>query len=81
MIAKPSSTPVSPALLEQIREAIEGVKYGHVQVTIHNARVVQIEKVDKVRTDTSAHLTAGGASEQPCRDDRTSGSPRLELGR
>lgn len=72
---------LSPELLRQIADTIAGVRFGHVQITIHDARVVQIEKAEKIRVESSAHLTAGGASEHRSREDRTSGTPRLMPGR
>lgn len=36
-------------LILQVLEAIKSIKYGSVQITIHNSEVVQIEKTEKVR--------------------------------
>ncbi len=36
-----------------ILEAIRAIKYGAVEVLIHDSRVVQVEKTEKVRFDTS----------------------------
>lgn len=41
---------LEPALREIIR-AIRGVSFGSVEVIIHNSRVVQIERKEKVRLD------------------------------
>ena len=77
-----SAPPVLPqALLQQISDAITGVRFGHVQIIIHNAQVVQIEKVEKVRVDTSANPLTGSIQQQLSRDDRKSGSPRFVQGR
>ena len=40
---------VSPTILKQIAHAIGSLRYGTVQVTVHDAQVVQIEKLEKVR--------------------------------
>lgn len=68
---------VSPMLLEQIERAIQSIRYGSVHITIHDARVVHIEKVEKVRLVPDAHLTPDGAGQHAgqhlVRDDRTSG--------
>jgi len=29
--------------------AIKGIKYGTVQITVHNARVTQIDKIERIR--------------------------------
>ena len=36
---------------KRILEAIQGIKYGAVEVLIHDSRVVQIERSEKVRFD------------------------------
>jgi hypothetical protein len=38
-----------PSLEEQIMEAVRAIRYGSVQITIHDSRVVQIERTEKVR--------------------------------
>jgi|SwirhisoilCB1_FD_contig_21_6961236_length_289_multi_3_in_0_out_0_1 hypothetical protein len=38
-------------ILKQILEAIRQIKYGHVQITIQDARVVQIDRTEKQRFD------------------------------
>jgi len=34
---------------KHILDAIRGIKYGAVEVVIHDSRVVQVEKTEKVR--------------------------------
>lgn len=38
-----------PAVLEEIARAIAGIRYGSVEVVIHDARVVQIERRERLR--------------------------------
>jgi len=66
--------------LSRIAEAIRGIRFGSVQITIHNSRVVQIEKAEKVRFDR-ADLTPGGVFEDSSRTDRTTGGSQTEDGR
>ncbi len=35
----------------QILRALKDIQYGHVQITIQDSKVVQIEKTEKVRLD------------------------------
>jgi len=77
-MAKPREV-MSPELLNQIAEAIQSIRFGSVQITIHNSRVVQIEKAEKVRFDR-AHLTPGGVFEDSSRTDRTTGGSRTQNG-
>lgn len=38
-------------LFLQIRKALKDLRYGHVQITVHNSKVVQIDKSEKIRLD------------------------------
>lgn len=40
-----------PKLAEQILKAVREVRFGAVQITIHEGRVVQIEKTEKFRVE------------------------------
>lgn len=37
------------ALAEQIINALRGIKYGYVQITVQDSKVVQIDKTEKFR--------------------------------
>ena len=36
-------------------EAVRGILYGSVEVVIHDARIVQIERREKVRLEVTSH--------------------------
>jgi hypothetical protein len=38
--------------LERIESAISGLRYGTVEITVHDGRVVQIERTEKIRLGT-----------------------------
>ena len=40
---------VDPKILDEVVEAIGKIKYGEVVITVHNSKVVQIEKKEKKR--------------------------------
>lgn len=42
---------VPPSTVEEIVKAIQAIRYGYVQITIQDSRVVQIEKTEKIRMD------------------------------
>ena len=42
------SEPLSP-IEQQVLQAIRGLRYGTVEITVHDSRVVQIERREKVR--------------------------------
>jgi hypothetical protein len=40
--------------LEQVRRQVGSLRFGVVQVVVHDSRVVQIEKTEKIRLELSA---------------------------
>lgn len=50
---KRSGAPEKPKLNleEAISQAIQGLRYGSVEITVHNARVVQIERKERFRPE------------------------------
>ena len=36
-------------LLQEIRHALQGLRFGAVEITVHNGQVVQIERKEKFR--------------------------------
>jgi hypothetical protein len=47
--------PLSPVLLQELRQALRSIRYGAIELVIHDGRVVQLELREKVRFD--AELT------------------------
>ena len=43
--------PLPPALLFQLRQALQSIRYGAIEIVIHDGRVVQLERHEKVRFD------------------------------
>jgi hypothetical protein len=41
-----------PAILRALREALRGIRFGAVELVIHDGRVVQLERREKVRFET-----------------------------
>jgi len=72
---------VSPHLLRQIAEAISSIRYGSVQITVQDSRVVRIEKVEKIRLGKDADLIAGGSRDESSRADRDAGGSGPAFGR
>jgi len=46
-------TPEELGVLEQVLHAVRSIRHGHVQVVIQDARVVQIDRTEKVRLERS----------------------------
>ncbi|WP_309121048.1 YezD family protein [Paenibacillus sp.] len=47
------------AWLKRIADSLAGIKYGSVQIVVHDGKIVQIERTEKRRFD-SATRHAGG---------------------
>ena len=50
----PKSRPANdelPAWLELVRQQVGSLKFGAVQITVHDSRVTQVERVEKLRLD------------------------------
>lgn len=43
--------PIAPEVGRQIARALNGLRYGSVEVVVHDGKVVQIERHEKVRLD------------------------------
>ena len=43
----------SPDIRTTLLEAIKGIRYGSVEIIIHDSKVVQIERKEKVRIATT----------------------------
>lgn len=49
-MTSPSPTENPPLeLLQRLSEALHGLRYGAVAITVHDGRVVQIERTEKLR--------------------------------
>jgi hypothetical protein len=46
----PATEPL-PSWLQLVREQVRSLKFGTVQITVHDSRVVQVERVEKQRFD------------------------------
>jgi hypothetical protein len=40
-----------PSWLELVRQQVTSLKFGTVQITVHDSRVTQVERLEKVRLD------------------------------
>ena len=51
------SKEASPAWLELVREQVASLKFGTILITVHDSRIVQVEKSEKVRLDPTTPTT------------------------
>ena len=47
-----------PDWLSIVREKVETLRYGVVQIVIHDSRVMQIERTEKIRIETNGTAIA-----------------------
>ncbi|HZG76560.1 MAG TPA: YezD family protein [Paenibacillus sp.] len=48
-----------PAWLKRIAESLSGIKYGSVQIVIHDGKIVQIERTEKRRFESTTRHAGG----------------------
>ncbi len=68
-----SSIPLPPLLLRELVDALRSIRYGAVELVIHEGRVVQLERRERVRCDACGEPSAAPRH----RTDRTAGRPPL----
>ena len=49
--SKVAVTEALPSWLQLVRDQVRSLKFGTVQITVHDSRVVQVERVEKQRFD------------------------------
>ena len=54
--------PMRPREVETIEEALKGLRFGTVQLTVHDGKLVRIERLEKIRLPTEP---IGGTEKQP----------------
>ena len=76
-----AKTLVSPEILNQIERAIGSIDFGTVQITVHNARVVQIDKMEKIRLPREVERPeAADSLRENAPTDRSPGGVRRKIG-
>jgi hypothetical protein len=58
----PSSPPDTELTTKKILAALRGLKFGSVEITVHEGRIVQIERKEKLRLNITC---PDGADEEP----------------
>jgi hypothetical protein len=49
-----ATSPDDPSWLKIVREQVVSLRFGTVQIVVHDARVTQIEKIERIRIEKSA---------------------------
>ena len=51
-LAEDTMDSLHPDLEREILDAVRGIRYGSVEVVVHDAKVVQVVRTEKVRIDS-----------------------------
>jgi hypothetical protein len=54
-LAKPIENRAGENWLEAVRTQVSSLRFGVIQIVVHDARVVQIEKTEKIRFEKAGH--------------------------
>jgi len=57
--------PEEPAWVRLVRARVEGLRYGSVQIVVHEAKVVQIECTERLRPDPAGPGPGAGGPVRP----------------
>jgi hypothetical protein len=60
----PAFTALPPGLLYKLILALRSIRYGAIELVIHDGRVVQLEKREKVRLQTNVTQSGGAIIER-----------------
>jgi hypothetical protein len=47
-------------VLQRIAQVLENLKYGTVEITVHNSKVVQIDRIERIRVQRDEFVDIGG---------------------
>lgn len=66
MSSAPDASPDLPEWLEIVRQKVAAIRFGSVQITVHEGRVTQVEAIEKTRiTHGDTGLTAPRSGKRP----------------
>ncbi|MDR1714030.1 MAG: YezD family protein [Coriobacteriales bacterium] len=54
MTDRSTTSPLTPAVIAQVDQAANGLQYGTISLVFHDGKVIQIERHEKVRLNSSA---------------------------
>ncbi|MBK7972829.1 MAG: YezD family protein [Deltaproteobacteria bacterium] len=64
----PAASSFADLPLEEIARAVRQIRYGSVEIVIHDSRIVQIERREKVRFDKSTGSNGTAHHAHGCHD-------------
>lgn len=70
-MAKPLE--VDQQWLERIVDQVSGISYGHVTITVHDGRIVQIDRTERTRYEGPSQKQAPSEQQPKLRDGQSNG--------
>lgn len=58
MSTQPNEEAETPEPLREIVRALDGLRFGAVEITVHNSQIVQIERKEKIRLQAASSRQA-----------------------
>ena len=62
LVAEDTMGALNPQLEREILDAVRGIRYGSVEVVVHDAKVVQVVRTEKVRFDAPRDARSSASS-------------------
>ena len=58
-------------LIEKVRQALKGLRYGTVELVVHEGKLVRIERMEKIRINTTWEEDPTGSTGGPLNLNRS----------
>lgn len=70
-----SASALSPEVAQQLAAALRGLAYGSIQLIVHDARIVRIERVERIRLPATWDEGQAGLTDSSEAQPYTRGRP------
>ncbi len=57
---KQNKSIINDAIIKELNNSVRGLKYGTINITVHNSKIVQVEVSEKKRFDDVWTIEEGG---------------------
>lgn len=65
--------------LERITDQVNGLQYGSVNITVHDGRIVQIDRTERTRYDQPSHKQSSNNEQQAKGGNGSNGGESLRI--
>ena len=60
MPTKECKNNINDPVIQKISDLVQGLRYGSIEITVHNSKIVQIDKTEKTRFHEAYFTEQGG---------------------